>query len=498
MKNFLISLMCIFCVNTPTLKIVYPKTNPAKVNASSTFFIGSTKPSNSLTINGIPVKVSPSGVFAHVVPLNVGLNNFKIVSINENAGKIASVDTFSKGDASKSHNELNNFSDGQNIYPSRNDESVIYFEIERAQPKAAPVPAPVLIEYPAINDFYVKSDNAPLRSTPIDGGINRMAHLPKGIPVFINGEKGDFYRTYLNSKLSGWIAKSDVDARSMENNEPLPIRIKDFKVKEDNEFYIYEFDLGGKSTPFIIKEENGLTLQLFNILGQNDGTFSLNVPVEKIMGYDAYYEDKWWDNCGEKFILKVRKIPQINPERPLEGIRIVVDAGHGGKELCAIGGFGDSEKDINLAIAKELQIELKRRGAKVIMTRNSDIDLPLYDRVKIAKEKNAALFLSIHANAVPDGADPNTRKGTGTYYYYDQAKPLAESILSSMTTQLHTQNDKVNQKSLAVVRNTSSISVLVEVAYIINPDDYMLLLDKNFQVNCAKAISDGIEKYLLN
>lgn len=458
MKSFLISLMCIFCVNAEALKIVYPKTNPAKINASSTFFIGSVKPSNTLKINDIPVKISPSGVFAYVVPLNVGLNEFKIAS---------GADT-------------------------------VDFEIERSQPMSIEVNPPILIEYPVIRDFYVKSDNAPIRSTPIDGGINRMTHLPKGIPVFVNGEKGNFYRVCLNSKLSGWIAKSDVEQAATNTAIHLPLTIKDFKTKEDNEFYIYEFDLGGKSTPFIVKEENGLTLQLFNILGQDDGTFSLNIPVKKLIGYDAYYEDKWWDNCGKKFILKVRKIPQINPERPLEGIRIAVDAGHGGKEICAIGGLGDSEKDINLAIAKELQSELKRRGAKVIMTRNSDIDLPLYDRVKIAKEKNAALLLSIHANAVPDGADPNKRRGTGTYYYYGQAKPLAESILSSMTTQLNAQNDKVNQKSLAVVRNTSNVSVLIEVAYIINPDDYMLLIDKNFRVNCAKSIADGVEKYLLN
>ena len=83
-------------------------------------------------------------------------------------------------------------------------------------------------------------------------------------------------------------------------------------------------------------------------------------------------------------------------------------------------------------------------------------------------------------------------------YYYNQAKPLAESILSEMTTQLGTQNDKVRQGSLALVRPTASVSVLIEVAYMINPDDYTLLTDKDFQAKCAKSIADGVEKYLLN
>lgn len=460
----------IFCAKASALEIVYPKTNPVKINASSTFFIGSTNPSDILKINDIEVKISPSGAFAQVVPLNVGLNNFKIISY---PACIPSAQSSPAG------------SEGASIMPS-----IIDFVIERAQPKAAPLSTSVLIEYPVMN-FYVKKDNAPLRTTPVDGGINRMSHLPKDMQVYVNGEKGDFYRVYLNSKLSGWIAKSDVEQRPSNQSLFLPIKIDNFKVKENNEFCIYEYNLD-KKTPFIIKEaDNGLSVQLFNIAEQDDCTFSLNIPMQKLMGYEAFYK-------GNKFIFKVRKIPQINTEKPLKNIRIVIDAGHGGNEFGAIGGFGDKEKDINLAIAKELKMALGNRGAKVIMTREDDVNLSLADRVKFAKEKDATLLLSIHANALPDGADPIKNRGTSVYYYHNQAKSLAECILNSMTSQLCTQNDKVRQRSLALVRPTLSVSALIEVAYIINPDDYALLLDKNFQINCANAIANGIEKYLLN
>lgn len=463
----LLSIFFVFCAKGFALEIVYPKTNPAKINASSTFFIGSTNPSDTLKINDFDVKVYPSGAFAQVVPLNVGLNNFKIISSPSSQSPAAS-------------------GEEKAVNPS-----IIDFIIERAQPQAAPLSTLELIEYSVINNFYVKNDNTPLRMTPLDGGINRMSHLPKGMQVPVNGEKGDFYRVYLNSKLSGWLAKSGVEQRQAENNEFLPIKIIDFNIKEDNEFCIYEVNLDDGQTPFIVKEENGgLSVQLFNILAQDDCTFSFNVPMQKLLGYDAYYEKN-------KFILKVRKFPKINPERPLKNIIIAVDAGHGGSEFGAIGALGDKEKDINLAIAKELKSELGNRGAKVIMTREDDIDLSLADRVKITKEKNAVLLLSIHANALPDEADPNKNRGTSVYYYHNQAKSLAQSILNSMTTQLCTQNDKVRQGSLALVRPTFCVSVLIEVAYIINPDDYALLLDKNFRANCAKAIADGIEKYML-
>lgn len=439
-------LLILGCKGAFALEIVYPKTNPAKISAPSTFFIGSVNPKDKLTINDIDVKTSDLGAFAQVVPLDFGLNKFKIVS----------------GDDS------------------------IDFVIEHPPLKVAVTNTPTLIEYPTKINFHVAKDGAPLRMTPVDGGINRMAHLSEDVQLQINGEKGDFYRVYLNSKMSGWIAKSDVVQCDKCYQ---PVALKELKTKEDKEFCYWEFDLSAK-TPYILKEENGLTLQIFNIDGFTDGTYLLNVPVQKFIGYDIYYDN-------DKLVLKVRKPLIINAEKPLADIKIAVDAGHGGCEYGAIGCCGDKEKDINLAISKELRQEIESRGAKVLMTRDNDDEISLKDRVKCAREKEVAILVSIHANALPDGQDPSINRGTSVYYYHKQAKTLADCILDEMTTQLGTQNDKVRQGSLALVRPTASVSVLIEVAYMINPDDYALLQDKNFQKKCAKAIADGISKFLL-
>lgn len=484
---FLIIILC--CAHANALEIVYPKTNPVKINASSTFFIGSTNPCDKLKINDIEVKVSSSGAFAQVVPLNIGINSFTISSKGNDSPSIA--EDNKQTSSLTSHNDVINFS------------------IERTQPSPKSTTASTLIEYPMMNDFYVLNENSPLRMTPIDSGVNRMSHLPKNMQLFINGEKGSFYRVYLNAKLTGWIAKKDVEQKeNLENikNENSITKILDYKIKDEKDFYIYEFYLD-RMTPFTLKEENNspdkslnsLSLQLFNVeswLGSpakqekfEGNTFTTNIPIKKLMGYDAYYK-------GNKFILKIRKLPTTDCCKPLKNIIIAVDAGHGGSEYGAIGCCGDKEKDINLEIAKNLQKELEKRGAKVVMTREKDIDVSLADRVNIGKEKDATLLISIHANALPDGGDPIKCRGTSIYYYHNQAKPLADNILESMTTQLGTQNDKVRQGSLALVRPTSSVSVLIEVAYIINPDDYALLLDEGFRQNCAKAIADGIEKYI--
>ena len=454
MKKYLLLVLIFFAfsLKCKAIEIVYPKTNPAKINANSTFFIGSTNPNDSLKINDNDVKVSPLGAFAQVVPLSIGVNNFVINS----AG------------------------------------NTIFFVIERPQPSTSNQISAALVEYPILNNFFVSTDNAPLRMTPVDGGINRMSHLYKDTQLLINGEKGEFYRVYLNSKLNGWISKSNVEQKISEEVATLPVTINDFKTKEKNDFCLYEIDLQ-KKVPFVLKEENGLTLQLFNVKADEkfnveDNTLTMNFPFQKLIGYEGYCD-------GNKFILKVRK---AKPMEALKNITIAVDAGHGGSEYGAIGCCGDKEKDINLAIAKKLQEELKKSGARVVMTREDDIDVSLADRVKLARDKDAAILISLHANALPDGADPNKNRGTSVYYYHNQAKYLAENILNEMTTQLNTKNDKVRQGSLALVRSTSNVSVLIEVAYIINPDDYALLLDNDFQSNCAKAIVKGIEKYLSN
>ena len=456
------------CVESFALEIVYPKTNPAKINTSSAFFIGSISPSSNptdvLKINDLEVKVSEKGAFAQVVPLNIGVNNFKITSYPSPQPSPAR---------------------GEGVVPNNS----IDFTIERAQPQSNTTVPATLIEYPVMTNFFVKTENAPLRSTPVNAGINRLSHLSQGVQLSVNGEKGDFYRVYLNSKLNGWILKSDVEQREICQCQAIPVKLEKFKVKEEKDFCLYEFDLERK-VPFTLKEENGLSLQLFNIAEQEDCTYSLNIQMSKLFGYEAYYDK-------DKFVLKVRKAPKIIAEKPLHDIVIAVDAGHGGTEFGAIGGCGDKEKDINLAISKNLHKELEKRGAKVVMTRVDDVNVSLSDRVKFAKEKDAILLISVHANALPDGADPIKNKGTSVYYYQNQAKSLADSIICEMTTQLGTQNDKVRQASLALVRPTSSVSVLIEVAYIINPDDYALLTDKDFQQKCAKAIADGIEKFIL-
>ena len=452
MKKFLLLLTAILLGNiTFAFEIVYPKQNNTIINAPSTFFIGSSK--TPLKINGNNVPIHPSGGFAYVVNLKQGKNTFIIESEKEKQ----------------------------------------VFNIVKPQYKNTCTPSFEFIPYKNKKNLLVNIENTPLRSTPVDGGINRIAHLPENFPLTSDGEKQGFYRIILGEKI-GWISKNAVKISS--EDYTLPAELKGYDYIDSDEYFTFVFHLN-KQVPYEITEGEGLQLKIYNVKDRPENTYIMDFPVKdalsgrKLIGYSGKYD-------GNNFIWQIRKPIITNKQKPLKGIKIAIDAGHGGNETGAVGCLRDKEKDITLSVAKYLETELKKRGAEVIMSSKGDVNPNLYERVKTANDNNAVVLISIHANALPDGCDPNKNSGTSVYYYYNQAKPLAEIILQTMTSQLHTNNDKVRQASFAVVRNTEALSILIETAYLINPSDNAKLINDEFRKSCAKSIADGLEKYFKN
>lgn len=454
MKNFWILFLVTFLgQNVFALDVFYPNKNVVTIDSPSTFFIGSSDPKAQTFINGQKINVHSSGGFAYVVTLDEGENKF-VLSCKD---------------------ELKTFLINRPVKKSTNINT-----------------PPSLVEFSSNKIFLTSENNVPLRETPIDYGINRMAHFEENIPLTVDAEKNNFYRVVLGENKKAWISKTNVKA--FEGYLNPPASIKSIERIDDNEYFKFIFHLD-KKTPYEIVEDENFLLKFYNVKNSPENVYefkfnySANTGTKKLMGYSGNYD-------GNDFILKIRKFPSLNKRYPLKNIKIAIDAGHGGKEFGAIGCCGNKEKDINLAIAKYLQEELQKRGAKVIMTRKDDSYVGLRERVEIAKDNDAMFLISIHGNALPDNADPNKHRGTSIYFYYNQAKSLAAHILVSMNKNLGTKNDKVRQGSLALVRNTNALSILIEVAYLINPEDNALLIDTNFQKKCAESIAKGIEEFL--
>lgn len=179
---------------------------------------------------------------------------------------------------------------------------------------------------------------------------------------------------------------------------------------------------------------------------------------------------------------------------------IVVDAGHGGSSTGATGG-GIKEKNITLQMALKLRAILEDCGAKVVMTRDRDIDVPLYDRPHLANDIDADLFVSIHNDS--NGAQ-NSATGTSTYYHMNDpssralANIVQQSIIavSGIPSRGALSDGVLYASGLAVLRVSTMPAILVEVAYINNTRDRRMLVDDAFQQRVAQAICDGLRSYV--
>ncbi len=178
----------------------------------------------------------------------------------------------------------------------------------------------------------------------------------------------------------------------------------------------------------------------------------------------------------------------------IKGKLIVVDPGHGAHDPGA-SGFGIKEKDVVLDIGLRVKKKLEAEGAKVIMTRSTDVFLELSERVAVATKNNADTFISIHANA----AGSNAANGTETYwnsqYASADSKKLAESIQRELIKKLNTRDRGAKQGNFYVIKNTRMKSVLVEVGFITNEQEAKKLADSAFKDDAATAIVQGIKNF---
>ncbi|MCF8009508.1 MAG: N-acetylmuramoyl-L-alanine amidase family protein [Halanaerobiales bacterium] len=173
---------------------------------------------------------------------------------------------------------------------------------------------------------------------------------------------------------------------------------------------------------------------------------------------------------------------------------IVLDAGHGGFDPGAVGS-NLQEKDVNFKIVKRLESILKSHGFKVLLTRDDDTFISLSQRVQFANNNNARLFISIHNNS----SNKNTSEGTETFISPNKTGDsylLANSIQNQLVNGLELVNRGVKKENLYVIKYTKMPAVLVEVAFLSNPNEEKLLRDEKFITKTAVSISRGIFDYL--
>ncbi|KAA6500476.1 N-acetylmuramoyl-L-alanine amidase family protein [Helicobacter pylori] len=218
--------------------------------------------------------------------------------------------------------------------------------------------------------------------------------------------------------------------------------------------------------------------------------------------------------------------------------KIVLDAGHGGKDCGAMSANLVCEKDIVLEVVKFLHKELKKRGYSVLLTRDKDIYIDLVARTELANKKSADLFISVHANSIPKRSTSNAH-GIETYFLStarsERARKVAEQenkddvnlmdyfskslLLNSLNTQRLIVSNKlaidvqygmlqsirknypdvvdggVREGPFWVLAGALMPSILIEIGYNSHAIESKRIQSKPYQKILAKGIADGIDSF---
>ena len=167
---------------------------------------------------------------------------------------------------------------------------------------------------------------------------------------------------------------------------------------------------------------------------------------------------------------------------------VVVDAGHGGKDSGAYRRSGPPEKMVALDVAQRLERKLRESQVKTVMTRDSDVFIPLNDRVAMENKQKNAVFVSIHFN------DSRKRRARGfeTYYHSGASVDLANRIQQKLMTIPNSANGGVHTANFRVLRLANCPAVLVECGYLSNRSEGNQARDSEYRELLADRIAEAI------
>jgi N-acetylmuramoyl-L-alanine amidase len=235
----------------------------------------------------------------------------------------------------------------------------------------------------------------------------------------------------------------------------------------------------------------------------------------------------------------VKTLKDVMRGRGMRPLVIAIDPGHGGQDPGAIGQSGKREKDVTLAIGRELARQINATpGLKAYMTRDTDVFIPLPRRAQLARQAKADMFISIHA----DAAENRAAKGSSVYVlslkgassqrarwladkenasdlvggvrlqqtdntltsvlldltqsgHMKASEDAAGHVLSGLKQVGHNHKPHIERANFAVLRTSDMPAMLVETAFISNPEEERRLTDPSHQRALARAVLDGVNTY---
>jgi N-acetylmuramoyl-L-alanine amidase len=344
-----------------------------------------------------------------------------------------------------------------------------------------------------------------LRPTP--GGTYKWFLFP-GTIVEVTGVRGDSYRVRLDAQLEAWVERKA--ARLLPDGTAGPRRTaSNARVLDADGYTDVRIPVTEKPAYQVEMGSDVLYLTLYSTASDVDiVNFASNDPAIRDVTWEQTASDRirvtvhlrqpvfgWlalWDRGA--FVLRVRHTPAVDAARPLAGRVIAVDPGH--PPAGSTGPTSLYEGDAMLEVAQQLRTMLEADGATVVMTRTTRGPVALGDRPITARRANADAFVSVHLNAYPDGVNPlRARNGSGTYFFFDQAEPLARAVQRGLVREMGLPDLGINYDNLAVARQSWMPAILCEGAFVVIPEQEAALRDPAFQRRYAAGVVEGLEDF---
>lgn len=347
-------------------------------------------------------------------------------------------------------------------------------------------------------------------------GGAKYGTIAQGVMLNIVGKKSDNYKVRLSQSLEAWIPANFVELKD-EWAQPAQSLTGNIRIAGQGDKDVITLSLSEK-LPYISYQEIDPNKIIVDVFGATSNTnwkikhltssgikdvdwkqvendrYRLIIELEHSQnwGYSVGY------GWGSQMKIEVRRPPIITSVmNPLAGRTIAVDAGHGGSNKGSLGAAGNLEKDVTLQISKIIEGKLQDKGVNVVMLRTNDDYVYMSDRRDLTIESKADVLVSIHTNSIGYGSDPRDIYGTGSFYKHIAFKPLAAIMYNNMTALGLKDYGLTGSFNFSLNAPIEFPNVLVETAFISNPEEELLLTDEEFQHKIADAVISGLEQFYL-
>ncbi len=338
-------------------------------------------------------------------------------------------------------------------------------------------------------------------------GGAKMTHLDTNVLVTVIDSVGNDYKVQLSGKHTAYLPKYHArrdDSAKQQN----PVLTSSWRVWGDSGYDYVAVGLSERLPYRSLQQINPsrIVVDVFGAASNTNWITQLKTVKEiKHVWYEQAEDDvfrifielKHAQHWGHAIFYKNNtlqiRIKQQPSSLKLKGLKIAIDAGHGGSSTGATGLVsGIAEKDYTLKMAKQLEKYLRRKKAKVYMTRTEDLDLSMNERLLALQQEQPDLLISIHLNS----SSNKSVKGVSTYYRHIGFRPLTEHILDRMLELDLNNFGNVGSFNFSLSGPTEYPNCLVEVAFLSNAEDEQLILKDSFHRQTAEKIGKGINDWL--